>query len=576
MKNNSLLQKKSLWRLVASKKRLIIIAAVATIANSLFTLAGPFIIGYAVDHYLVHAMYRQMIIASVVLLVLYALAFVSNVIQTRTMGSVGQGVLFDVRNRIFNKLQDLPLSFFNQNKAGDLISRINNDTEKLNQFFSETLVRFIGSVCIIGGAALFVLVINWRLGLSALAPAIGVWILTAIISSLVRKTNKKSLQTVGSMSAEIDESLKNFKVIVAFNRRDYFREKFAVVNEQNFKANVKAGMLNGLFTPLYDFAANAGQLIVLVYGLVLISQGLFTVGLLIGFLSYVERFYNPLRQLAVLWSQVQLAYASWDRVQEILTLESSMKLVQGASTSSDNLIEFKNVSFAYESIDTESKKILSHINFVLEKGKTYALVGPTGGGKTTTASLIARLYDPTEGEVIMKGKDIRSYSDKDRTDVISFILQDPFIFKGTLAENITFGNARYEHASIQDIEQGLRSSGLSDLMSRFEAGLETVVSGGEGMSLGQKQIIAFIRAILRQPQVLILDEATANIDTVTEEVLQRIIDVLPAETTKVIIAHRLNTIKNADEIFFVNGGTVTQAGSMEHALELLLHDKRTS
>ena len=217
------------------------------------------------------------------------------------------------------------------------------------------------------------------------------------------------------------------------------------------------------------------------------------------------------------------------------------------------------------------------MNFTLERGKTYALVGPTGGGKTTMASLIARLYDPLQGEVMLDGRDIRSYQPGERTKKIGFILQEPFLFTGTVRENILYGNSQYGSYSNKQLEEVIRSAQLQSLLAIFEKGLDTVVtSGAESISLGQKQLIAFMRAVLRNPDLLILDEATANIDTITEQVLQNILNKLPASTTRVIIAHRLNTIQNADEIFFVNAGEVIRAGSFNHAVNMLLQGKRAS
>ena len=210
-------------------------------------------------------------------------------------------------------------------------------------------------------------------------------------------------------------------------------------------------------------------------------------------------------------------------------------------------------------------------------GKTYALVGPTGGGKTTTASLIARLYDPTEGKVLLNGTDIRNYKSAERTKEIGFILQEPFLFTGTLRENILYGNDEYQSYTNQNLSKVIQEAGLTELLMRFEKGLDTELKATvDSVSLGQKQLIAFIRAVLRKPRILILDEATANIDTVTEKLLEEILAKLPKETTRIIIAHRLNTIENADEIFFVNAGKVTAAGTLDNALDMLLEGKRIS
>lgn len=565
---------KNLWPLIRKEKKIIIFALIAVIVNSLLNLLAPRLIAYTVDTYIVGKDYHGVLVYSGIILVLYLLALVTSYLQTRLMGGVGQRVLYRLRNQIFHELQSLPVAFFNQNKAGDLISRINNDTDKINIFFSQSLVRFFGSLFLMAGSAIFLLSLNIKLGAATLAPALVLLVITRVLSPWVKKRNLISAQTLGGMSSDIQESLNNFKVIVAFNRRDFFKKRFQEVNEKNYVAAVKAGIANVTFIPIYGLASNIGQLIVLAYGIALISSGQFTIGLLIGFLAYANSFYNPLRQLAALWASFQTALASWDRVHEILILTNNLPKIENAETIRvDSVLDFKGVSFKYP----EGKEVLHNLHLHLEKGKTYALVGPTGGGKTTTASLMARLYDPTQGRIYLHGKDIRAYSAEERTEQIGFILQEPILFTGTVRDNILYGNRSYAGYSNAQLEKVIHTAGLEGLLRRFEKGLETpLTASGDAVSLGQKQLIAFMRAVLRNPAVLILDEATANVDTVTEQLLDEILRKVSPNTTKIIIAHRLNTIKNADEIFFVNAGKLVRAGSMEAALEMLMHKSRTS
>lgn len=563
---------RTLWPLISEEKNAILIALCAVIINAGLSLLAPWLIAHTIDTYVTHFNYAGVIRFSVLIFIVYLLALVANYVQIRLMGGVGQRMVFRLRDQLFTKLQSLPIAFFNQNKAGDLISRINNDTDKINQFFSQSLVQFFGNLFIMAGAALFLVSLNVRLGIATLAPAVVLFFVTVILSAWVKQQNLGSARSLGSLSSEIQESLNNFKIIIAFNRRDYFKQRFQEVNNANYDASIKAGVANNTFTPLYGLASNIGQLIILVYGIFLISRGLFTIGLLIGFLSYASSFYNPLRQLAALWANFQTALASWDRVHDILLLENNLLPVKDEQSYSPGpLLEFRDVSFGYP----DGTEVLHHIDLSLERGKTYALVGPTGGGKTTTASLMARLYDPTKGKVLLEGKDIRTYADVQRTQKIGFILQDPVLFSATVRENILYGNAVYAKHSNEELENTLREAGLEVLLSRFEQGLDThITAEGDAVSLGQKQLIAFIRAVLRDPELLILDEATANIDTVTEQLLEDILKKLPSYTTKVVIAHRLNTIQNADEIFFVNAGEIIKAGSMEHAVDMLLHNAR--
>ena len=598
---------KSLWhslreiiKLMSGEKKVAIAALFVIICNSALNLAAPLLLAYAVDHYVVKADVTGIFISAGILLVLYAIGFFAQYFQMTQTGGIGQRVVWNLRNKIFNKLQELPIQFFNQNKTGDLISRINNDTELLNQFFSQYITRFVDSIFMLVGITVTVLVVSPKFGGALLAPAIGLLIITKLMGGWLRKRSTKSLQSIGGMSAEIQESLNNFKVIVAFNRRDYFKKKFDEANQTTFNANMSASIANSTVAPLYDLAANFAQLIVLTYGIYLVSTGEITIGLVLAFFTYAEKFYYPLRQFAAIWTSFQLSLAGWDRINQVLQLESNLVVLGKASSKAsdtdsainkrvnDSIISFEDVSFTYESFESvhaeslrevlentsESKKwVIQHANFNLQKGKTYALVGPTGGGKTTTASLMARLFDPTEGLVKLAGYDIRTLTQEERTKRIGFILQEPFLFSGTVRENILYGCDILQDN--KQIEKNIED--FKPLLKSFEKGIDTVIKGGgDGMSLGQKQLIAFMRACIRQPDILILDEATANIDTVTETLLEGVLQKLPSTTTKVIIAHRLNTIKDADEIFFVGGGKVTPAGSFENAMDLLIHNKRES
>src|SRR5215469_10124725 len=469
--------------LIVPERGRLAIALTAMLLSSGATLVAPVIIGRAIDTYIRLKDNQGLLWSGALLLVVYGFGIVASYTQIRTMGGVGRRVLFSLRNELFTKLQDLPLAFFTENKAGDLISRVNNDTDKLNQFVAQALMQFVSSLFLMTGVAVFVLSLNLRLGIVALLPAIGVFAVTKFTSAWVKRKNMRSMQTLGGLSAEVQESLHNFKVIVAFNRLDYFQRKFKIANEANYAASVSAGFANNMFMPMYGFAHHLAMLLVVSYGIILIEATETTAGLLIGFLLYVNNFYGPMRQLATVWSSFQLALAALDRISEVLALESDMPILAAAPPESASVLQFRKVHFQYPG----GKEVLHDITLELEKGNVYALVGPTGGGKTTTASLMARLYDATAGSIFVDGRDIRSVPPAERARKIGVIPQEPFLFTGTVRDNIVYGNEDYAHCTAGELATVLEKSGLSSLLSRFSEGLETkVTTSGNSISLGQK------------------------------------------------------------------------------------------
>ncbi|MFS8131432.1 MAG: ABC transporter ATP-binding protein, partial [Candidatus Dojkabacteria bacterium] len=398
-------------------------------------------------------------------------------------------------------------------------------------------------------------------------------IVTGLLGGWIKRRNDRSLQKLGELSGSIQESLTNFKVTVVFNRRDYFRDSFTTVNESNQKAATAAGIANGVLAPMYAFAANVGTALILIFGIQILILDKLQAGItpefgtLLAFILYSSTFFNPLKEMAELFTQFQVAVSSWSRIYTLLRLETNLTQINSEEEdNSKDLMKFHNVSFGYD----KDKMILSNINMDLQEGHTYALVGPTGGGKSTTASLMARLYDVSEGKIFFQGKDIRTYLPEELSKNIGFILQEPFLFSGTIAENIKYGNEEYKDYSDKDLEKRLKELGLETLLEKFNEGLETPINpGAENISLGQRQLISFVRILLREPKLLILDEATANIDTVTEKLLEEILSKLPTTTTKVIIAHRLNTIENADQIFFISGGSIEKPMDFDSALGLI-------
>jgi ATP-binding cassette subfamily B protein len=553
-----------------------VIALLFALANAGAGIITPFLIATAIDQGITQK--NTDTLFSIVLLAggIYIATLFFGYVQSRLMGNISQRALYRLRQSLFVKIQSLPLAFFNQNKAGDLISRINNDTDLLSRVLSETILRFVGNFFVIAGIGAFVLTIRFDLGIVLLASVILIVIITQILSPIIQRLNKKSLASYGDITSHLQESLSNFRAIVAFNRKDYFKDVLEESTEKNYQASLRTTIANGLLTPLYDFTGNIATIIVIIYGISLLQSGAITIGIFFAFITYTQKFYDPLRILGSLWSNLISGTSAWERIQQILALESNLTSIPAATaktTKKDGLIVFENVTFRYDKETT----ILDNVSLSFEKGKTYALIGPTGGGKSTTASLMARLYDPTEGTIYFDGRELRSFNPEDLSRRIGFILQEQLLFSGTLAENILYGHPTLHNLSTIELQKVLKENDLEDLIKSFSSGLETVIEeGSNNISLGQKQLISFMRILLRKPELLIMDEATANIDTVTELALEKILAKLPASTTKVIIAHRLNTVKDADEIIFVNNQHAEKAGDFHKAISMIENASRKS
>ncbi len=557
------------------KAKLIIVIGFIFI-NSAANTISPFLISRAIDKYISVGDINGLLNIIYILAGVAAITVITGYMQGMLIGRISQRTLYRLKEALFAKLQSLPIAFFNQNKAGDLMSRINNDTDKINQFLSQWIGQFVGVMFSLIGIIGFSLYLNWKLSLVMMSMVVFIYLITQFFSSTIRKKNRENLEVNSDFASSLQENLTNFKVVAAYGKREYLENHLDKTNNATFKSALSSGFANRVFEPTYEFCGAIALILVLSYGFHLISIGGATVGMVIAFVAYTQRFYDPMKTLATAFGAIQLATAAWVRLQEIFSLKNNLRIesLGGDKTGKPKLrLELKNVSFSYD----DKKMIIENANLSFEPGKTYALVGPTGGGKSTLANIMAHLYDPTEGYIYLNGKDMITYTQEETAREISVILQDPILFTGTVAENILYANTDFKDMNIADLNRILEYKGFKDIIKRFEKGLETQVKqNGAGLSIGQKQLISFMRAILREPKLLILDEATANIDTVTEAVLNKTLEALPPETTKIIIAHRLNTIKEADEIMFVNGRHVTPAGSYDAAIEMIKGAKRRS
>jgi len=537
--------------------RSLALALVYVAVGALSQAGGPWLIGRAIDRNILGddpaGLYRTMAL----LFGVYVAGTLAPRGQIRQVGTVGQSVLASLRERIFEQLQRLPLRYFDRHPVGDLMSRVTNDVDTLNQLLSQGLTQLLGSLLGLVGIVVAMLVLDWRLALVCFA-IIPVMLLTNVFfARRARRAFRTTRQTVSDVTAGLQEEIVGVREAQAFNRTEANIERFKERNAANRAANVQAVAITAAFAPTIDVLSTLATAVVIGYGGYLVLAGTLTVGLLTAFLIYVQQFFRPIQLASQVYTQAQAALAGAERIYNILDEEpeppdppeaQKLEVVEGR-------ISFEDVTFAYE----PGRPVLHDVSFEIEPGQTVALVGPTGAGKTTIANLIPRLYDATEGSVRLDEHDVREVERSSLRRHIATVLQEPFLFSGTVAENIGYGRT---DATRDEIEAAARAVSGHELIRALPRGYDTPLgTGGGTLSGGQRQLVSFARAVLADPRILILDEATSNIDTRTEALIQKALGTLMRGRTSVVIAHRLSTIRNADLILVVESGRIAEHGT---------------
>ncbi len=525
--------------------------------------AGPFVIGRAIDRAIVPGHRGQLALWMLALAVIAVVGALASRAQTRQVGAIGQRVLAGLRERIFARLQRLPLIYFDRRPIGDLISRVVNDVDTLNQFISQGVSQVLGQLFGLIGIVVVMLALDWPLALVSFTMIPVMLLTTNLFASRARNAFRRTRQTVGDVTAGLQEEIVGVRQAQAFNRTERNIERFRERNEANRQANVQATGITSAFAPAIDVLSTLATALVVGVGGWLVYRDTMTVGTLAAFLIYIQQFFRPIQLISQVYTQAQASLAGAER---IYTIEDEspeppdapdavvLDQVAGA-------ISFEQVAFAY----TEERAVLRDIGFQVAAGQTVALVGRTGAGKTTIASLIPRFYDVTGGSVRIDGHDVRAVTRASLRHQIAVVLQEPFLFSGTIAENIRYGRLE---ATQDEIEAAARAVDAHDFIARLPQGYATTIGEGGGLlSQGQRQLLAFARALLANPRILILDEATANIDTRTEATIQRALATVLAGRTNVVIAHRLSTIRNADLILVIEDGTIAERGTHNELLE---------
>lgn len=541
------------------------LAVVFMLATTGLTLVTPYLIKVAIDQYIGQGDLAGLNGVAWVTAVSFGGIYLVTWGQRYQLSWVGQRVLATLRGQLFRHLQALPLGYHDTHIVGVTISRVINDVAVINELLSQGLITLVGDVVILLGIVVVMLSMSPRLALlsfSVLPLMIGITFWFARRAQVAfRQTRSRIAAVVGDLA----ENLSGMRVIQAFAQEGASRERFDEVNQANRDANIDAMALSFVFLPTVEFLGMLATAVVLWFGGRSVAQGELTLGVIVAFLAYVTRFFQPIQELSQLYTTIQAALAGGERVLELLDTPPDVADAPDATDmpAIHGQVDMRDVSFSYRGNVT----VLHDVNLHINPGQTIALVGPTGAGKTSIANLVARFYDVTSGAVLIDDLDVRQVRQQSLRQQMGLVPQEPFLFSGTVADNIRFGLPEARDA---DIETAARLANAHDFIVVLPEGYDTeILEGGVNLSVGQRQLICIARAVLADPHILILDEATASVDTVTEALIQEALERLLSGRTSIVIAHRLSTIRRADVICVVEDGRIVERGSHD---ELLIQD----
>ncbi|MDZ8187591.1 MAG: ABC transporter ATP-binding protein [Nostoc sp. ChiSLP02] len=532
--------------------------AIALVFTGAVTQAiGPFLLGWSIDNLIAKGNLQGLLLLLGLLALNYAVGGFAIRGQIIRVGSIMQRLLAQLRQDIFTKIQSLPLSFFDRSEAGDLMSRLLNDVNTVNQAFGLTIAQMLGNTFSLIGIVIAMLSINLQLGLLSNLVVPLMIFTTSLFARWARTRFRVTRQTIGELSAKLEEDIGSVREAQAFNRVQLNIAEFEVLNAANRDANVQAVAITSAFLPSIDFLNTLATAGVLAYGGYLAVTGGATVGVVTSFLLYVQQFFRPIQILSQFYTQAQSAFAGLERI--FLLLDEPLQL-QDASDAKEmppiqGEVRFENVKFGYN----PGQLVLKGINLHAYPGQMIALVGGTGSGKSTIINLILRFYDVSDGAVKIDDIDVRSVTQASLRRQIGIVLQDNILFSGSVAENIAFG---HPYASQADIEGAAQAANVHEFITSLPQGYTTRLGEkGAPLSQGQRQLISIARAVLINPRILILDEATSSIDTRTEALVQSAIARLLQGRTSFVIAHRLSTVTQADQVLVIQQGQIVEQGN---------------
>lgn len=546
-----------IWTYLKNERIGLISAIVFVILSSILSILGPLIIGIIIDQYILPKDIAGAIRMIVLLAAIYVVGAMLTWLQTFVMIHVSQKSIWQLRQHLFKKFQALPLSSFDKRQQGDLMSRMTNDIENLNAALSQSVLQIISTVLTVIGTAIAMLYLNWILAIVTMLiiPCI-LWSAKQIIKRSSKNYAERQ-KDLGNLNGFIAESISNSDITTLFGKEAQTIEQFHEANEKLRSSAMRAEIVSGLMGPMNNFINTLGLGIVVGVGALMSINNLVTIGIIASFVTYSRQFLRPINQLSNLFNTFQSAIAGAERVFEIMDEDEEVKDIPNAITKDKFIGEviFRNVHFSYN----DEKPVLNNISFHAKAGDTVALVGPTGSGKTTIIQLLNRFYDVTSGEILIDGENIKHYKMENIREHIGVVLQDTYLFSGTVRENIRYGKL---DATDEEVKQAAKIAFAHSFIKYLPQQYDTMlVSGGMNLSQGQRQLIAIARAILEDPDILILDEATSSVDTMTEVHIQKGLNNLMKGRTSFVIAHRLKTIENADQILVIKDGSIIEQGN---------------
>ncbi len=547
---------------ITSQRRETSLLIVAIIASTIINLLPPYLYSLAIDRYIEQLDTRGLYLLGVGFVAVYLLIFVTQFAQEYLINWLGSRLELNMRMDMFKHLQRLSLDYYAKNEVGSIVSRGTNDVDKITELITSGVANVVADLLTLTGIIAIMLWMNWWLSLITFSVIPLMVLFLYIWGRRVRKVYRETRKTIASVSAKMEESVSGMKEIQSYSREGETRREFQRINRDNMEANVQAGQVMSAFWPAVSVFTAIGNFLVLWYGGGTVMTGALSVGVLFGFMGYLGRFFMPIQDLSGFWNSVQSALAAAERVFDIMdTPEGILDKPDAVDLPRlEGHISYEDMSFRYD----DDTPVLTDINLDIPANSTVALVGPTGVGKTTMINLLYRFYDPKKGAVKVDGYDLRDIKLASLRNQMAVVLQDNFLFAGTIMENIRYGNLKATDDEIIEVAQTV---GAHEFIEKLPEGYQTEVrERGGRLSVGQRQLISLARALLADPRILIMDEATSSIDAYTELIIQQALDRIFKNRTSIIIAHRLSTVRNSDMIIVLEKGRIAEKGSHQELI----------